>query len=117
MPTTQTQHTPGPWEVIRHNDDTAEIVSYAEEGFATVLLARDPDFPLRPADAALMAAAPKLLAALRDLLSAVRIVSTRKGRLYSGDVLAVEQWAVDAARAAIAEAEGRTPKPARLTQP
>jgi hypothetical protein len=107
MPTTQkAQHTPGPWEVIRHNDDTAEIVSYAEEGFATVLLARDPDFPLRPPDARLMVAAPDLLAALRNIVANSRLIPD-PAMGGTTDTYSVPLDDIEAARAAIARVEGR----------
>ena len=88
--TTKTTHTPGPWQF--------QIVA----GVPTVHKALEPiattfgNSVVREANAHLIAAAPDLLAALKDLLS-----------LAEEYLRPPFPWSADAARAAIAKAEGR----------
>ena len=87
------KHTPGPWDMdegdygiyqIETSDQIAEVFSH------------HPDEELK-ANARLIAAAPELLEALRELLE------------YDGGAFCVcdDPYAMDRARAAIAKAEGR----------
>ena len=83
-------HTPGPWFVLIDDDGCPlEIVLAGDHDMRIAVPASDG--PL--ANARLIAAAPELLAALREVIA----VSDRKTEIY------------DRARAAIAKAEGRTP--------
>jgi hypothetical protein len=100
-----TQHTPGPWQVhtyyVARHGITAQLVPYR---LATVIGAFDQvdnnvPGPSCEANARLIAAAPELLAALRDTLEWLR----------EGKVDGVgfdEQQVVDTISAAIAKAEG-----------
>ena len=63
---TQTKHTPGPWAIGMDTDDeSAQIISADGQHLATV-----EQYPLE-ANAALIAAAPALLEALRELQKAI----------------------------------------------
>ena len=93
------RHTPGPWHA------TAEYIRDENDGMigeATNLWA-NVKTPIgeRLANAQLMAAAPELLAALRALLA----TNSCREATYNSNVGLAE--AVDVARAAIANAEGR----------
>jgi hypothetical protein len=97
----KTQHTPGPWAVSGHiNRFTAgEIIKAGDEEIASVhdfnRYNRDAE---REANARLIAASPKMLAALRVLLPYLP---------EPEDAVDPQQHAaLVAARAAIAEAEG-----------
>lgn len=104
---TQT-HTPGPWVVARGDSvyarrgDGIPLAPIADCNTSRTVTAAD-----RAANAALIAAAPELLAALRALLPVID-----KAWEYDGDVFGMlHNAAVDAdaaARAAIAKAEGRS---------
>ena len=92
-----TTHTPAPWQVISD-------VPMAEIGYRAIL-AQDGETicnpsPMGGANARLIAAAPNLLAALRDLL---RVDCMAEAGMYRADRSEVQ----DRARAAIAKAEGR----------
>ena len=80
-------HSPGPWKLGGHYDDTVISVRGG-------VVVDDPD--LTDADLRLIAAAPELLAALKDLID--RIDVTSYWHLASS---------VDEAKAAIAKAEGQ----------
>lgn len=84
----RTTHTPGPWTV-----DGNEIFGPPDEGNidSGVVVARR----VNPADAALIAAAP-------DLLEALRMIE----EVASGRVPLVNNWVASVARAAIAKATG-----------
>ena len=106
-------HTPGPWEVLPESDShegTLNIVSEYEEkgGRASANWIAECDLQSdeaqNRANARLIAAAPELLDALRELIAAgdycITTDDDAKAMLRFGD-------AHKAARAAIAEAEGR----------
>lgn len=88
-------HTPGPWEL--HKQSTLLMVGdcdwslHTEEAGAFLLFCHHPDAPAK-ANAHLIAAAPELLAALKEVVA----ISDRKH----------DAW--DMARAAIAKAEGHS---------
>lgn len=80
---TQTQHTPGPWKAqrdIRHatnngclTDDSPKAWAVYGKGYRVACISENIAIPFdqdreAEANAALMAAAPELLAALRDVL-------------------------------------------------
>lgn len=96
----QSKHTPGPWEVMRDHPQTTDIVYIRPsghshpEGEITILFGPIDDE--QRANAALIAAAPDLLAAL------IRLVQAHCG--HSALVTDPEE-AWDKAEAAIAEAE------------
>lgn len=94
----QSKHTSGPWS--QYHDDPLVIVDTKGSSLGE-MVPGDPyishDEAL--AKARLTAAAPELLAALKDC--AVQIAQTRNRRLTAD-----EQAALDAARVAIAKAEG-----------
>jgi|SRR6185312_8733360 len=98
------QHTPGPWQVVW-------LVGDADE-HPTEVCTSDPNHRVafmtsngRLADARLIAAAPELLDALRDMLAGWNYIRQHHGDLYGVG------WdrCADAARTAIAKAEGATP--------
>lgn len=78
------QHTPGPWKI------TAASFTIKAAAVGTVVYG-NPDNPNRLADARLIAAAPDLLEALKGVLRVADRATTE----------------FDAARAAIAKAEGK----------
>lgn len=92
-----TKHTPGPWTL---GDEDSPLVSSSDGAYVAQVLSRDENGALRPsyaADAALIAAAPELLAALKLLEQAGEWQGAR--------------WAIPAkawrdARAAISRATG-----------
>lgn len=106
---TTTTHTPGPWAIgARHDEQTQRVVAPTPggRGHWTIALVGDID---RNANAHLIAAAPDILAALRDLLT----IGKWKGRGTHGTAgLAFEidreiaHVLVENARDAIAKAEG-----------
>jgi hypothetical protein len=95
----ETKHTPGPWSIEPHGNKTHVLYSGRDSerhGYNLVYLS-DPDRNW-DANARLISAAPTLYEALRDLQSLVA----------SMDATAEEiEVALEAARAAIAKAEGR----------
>ena len=99
-----TKHTPGPWMIERYGSHKDLVIAPGADietaGIAEVdRRPGDPDGPTP--NARLIAAAPEMLEALRSLADAV-------------DVTEIPQWvpalgtAYDAARAAIAKAEGES---------
>lgn len=86
-----TKHTPGPWKAVGR--DVLSMHASPRSSGPLVCVVDDNDDDRWPADSALIAAAPDLLAACERLLDAVE----------RGDHKAK---AVDAARAAIARAKG-----------
>lgn len=95
---TDTRHTPGPW--------ASEVRTTREHECAPGLWMRSPSgtvfdtgnlaaWPIKPADKALLDAAPELLAALRDVLECVSDSDFTPGSVVLSD-----------ARAAIAKATG-----------
>lgn len=76
------QHTPGPWEVARPKDGSVIIQQAVKSdvgmGYNTVYDSAAPDvFPMSEEDAALIAAAPDLLAACKAMMESIE---TRSGR-------------------------------------
>lgn len=107
MPHVTTTHTPGPWQAPT---DRRERWIRGDRGLGVCLLPRPGDLSENlsrkiehafriAADASLIAAAPALLAALRDLLPHLPDAWSEPGAGMCGRV--------QAARAAIAKAEGR----------
>lgn len=90
-------HTPGPWYA---NDECIE--SAGPEGPRDVTLAVVTHSADAHADARLIAAAPALLAALREIISCAHI-----NMPYGGKAYCVSDGRMDAARAVIANAEGQ----------
>ena len=90
--TTTTQHTPGPWKVSDKRDADCSVVTSPTGPVAKTYWTQN--VPEMRANAHLIAAAPELLAALKALEG-----SFEKHRPKT-------MW--DAARAAIAKAEGRS---------
>jgi phosphoglycolate phosphatase-like HAD superfamily hydrolase len=99
-------HTPGPWGVRLHSGTSvngAAIESLVETVTVAVLPRRaDRPYPQKEADASLIAAAPDLLAALKE-------TSFRLAALVaaSGDFSDINAKALDAASIVIAKAEGQ----------
>ena len=102
MATATQAHTPGPWEAYNGHD--RKLGSFAIlgpqplHGASTVICRTSDDTPLDAANAALVAAAPALLAALSDLLlegGEVGFYATYEGRR-----------AAERAQEAIAQARG-----------
>jgi hypothetical protein len=91
-----TKHTPGPWTVQHPKDRPHPVVAAADETrVAEVQYERD---------AALIAASPDMLVALKALLAEARAADRLYGEQF-GESLALEStW--KAARAAIRKAEG-----------
>ena len=96
----QTAHTPGPWESYPHSTEPiTTIIGNRTDGIAKVLASGNRE--LDTANARLIAAAPELLAALRNVTDSM-LASRRLGR-----GLEVPTQFIDDARVAIAKAEGR----------
>ena len=106
-------HTPGPWKV---EDDGREVVVYAVEGscrVASIELDNLDDRSHALRDARLIAAAPELLAALKDAEALLNHGDFSNGNMHpdwygpdEGSVLA--GLLVGRIRAAIAKAEGKS---------
>ncbi len=103
------KHTPGPWTAEEATSNSIDIVSEEVE-IATII--SDEDFPEdceERANARLIAAAPELLDALRDLADraegGVDYGLCHRGICSRSECAQCRR--VDAARAAIAKAEGR----------
>lgn len=102
-----TRHTPGPWQAGTHTTAKGERIVMAE-GLNPVAIVHNGD--IRAAyDAALIAAAPELLAALKahqalfeDMARFVKVMALQDYALFNE--------APALARAAIAKAEGRAEK-------
>ena len=93
-----TEHTPGPWKITGPTQVDAVSVWSLEDGAVALLPSHDGLVPLerRLANARLIAAAPELLAALKDMITGLSMSNIRL--LGSED-----------AKAAIAKAEDATP--------
>ena len=97
-----TQHTPGPWAIERRGR-VAQIVSMApqiEGGDCTVATV----YEMQVDNACLIAAAPELLAALRNL---VDVLEANPVLFFGMEDTCIDEW--HAGIAAIAKAEGRAP--------
>lgn len=93
------QHTPGPWTVKSHENDTYTI-HVACKSWESWAVAHIEDCTQDEANARLIAAAPDLLAALEDLLKTALSRGENPGLDEGGPVL-------DKARAAIAKAKSK----------
>jgi hypothetical protein len=91
----ETKHTPGPWQIEEHETSPCRI--RANNNGWDVADVFSTDHPTGQANAALIAAAPELLEALRAMLE-------NPNKLHINDVVERHQRALDA----IAKAEGRT---------
>ncbi len=99
---TNTKHSPAPWRVARHESSKTgatliDIADATSHSIASLGLATD----RKAADAALLAAAPELLEALRIASFALETVAHLTGR--EAELLPT----VELAKAAVAKAEGR----------
>ena len=97
MPKTETKHTPAPWHVAGHGNANKELPILREDGKEIGCIRGE----ARLADAALIAAAPELLAACRAMLKAL------KDR-HANTCMSLEYWtspAVQAMTAAIEKAD------------
>jgi hypothetical protein len=100
LPITETaRHTPGPWRAMP--DGAIQKDAAMPTGAAVIAYARHADEKTMRANAALIASAPDLLAALRTILA----TASCRDATYQNNIQLAE--AVDVARAAIAKAEGR----------
>lgn len=88
-----TEHTPGPWRMAKHPPESAGIV-VSKTGHAVALV-------WEKEDAALIAAAPEMLAALRGLLA-----EFDKFSRYGSPIARAANEARTLARAVIARATG-----------
>ena len=113
--TAPAKHTPGPWAAF--GDDNMRECNIVAVVPRTDMIARLPVYKDHP-NAALIAAAPDLLAALRDVLAIISVeeesVSPISGQAFPARVCGItlgydSTVAVLDARAAIAKAEGVTP--------
>jgi hypothetical protein len=111
MSKSKRQYTPGPWEKVRyHGEHGAEghwsgwHVKQPDSGLADVAYVDDVDYgpEVAEANAALIAAAPDLLAACEALLADVARYRGRGGSLTDEEAahVAAMQAAVDSARGA-----------------
>ena len=105
----EAKHTPGPWV---HTGNTVQSVGryYSSTLIATTSMA--PHFEHAEANARLIAAAPELYDALRELLTDMVIAQGNMRKAAKRDpawegCAEIIQPRVDAARAAIAKAEGK----------
>lgn len=99
---TNQTHTPGPWRLL-DNAILSDHINYAGNFIVTELSHRaDAE---HSANARLIAAAPELLAALKDAESAMRGAGNVKGDRNAEDAFAAVQLRVSAA---IAKVEGTT---------
>lgn len=94
-------HTPGPWEVADEHPDGVLDRSVMADGYY-VATVHDTACDCWDADARLIAAAPDLLAALKDMREGWRYIREHHRYLYG----VVWDRAEQAADAAIAKAEG-----------
>ena len=92
-----TQHTPGPWTIESSEMMGSDIVSRSTNAFIACQVASG-------VDARLIAAAPKLLKALKQYREAIKDFAARRGISLQDGVICE---ADDLARAAIAEATGQ----------
>ncbi len=86
----EAKHTPGPWQWTQHFDPT---ISIYRDGFGQIARLYDSSAGTGKANARLIAAAPDLLAALIEIVSA-------------DDAHELTQKHIESARAAIAKATG-----------
>jgi hypothetical protein len=93
------QHTPGPWRISDGVSSHVYLIDGRIDGQSSAVAEIVFAHARNPADARLIAAAPDLLAALRDVLR----IATAASIGVSGN-----QPRLDRARAAIAKAEGRS---------
>jgi hypothetical protein len=112
MATNETKWTPGPWRVDYQtaNDPGCERLAV----FSAAYIDEEPGvcagstaWPLTREDANLIAAAPDLYAALARLASEVETIPAAMARIAPGVEIGTSNPALDAARAALARAEGR----------
>lgn len=106
QPRPAAKHTPGPWILDYDKGTTQDILSRKHGGICTVRRAGRHDNETFAANARLIAAAPELLSALRQTLDALEIAHEYASK--TAPALACVKWAEtkDAARSAIAQAEG-----------
>lgn len=95
-------HTPGPWTAEQTDDAGRWFITAGYENIVSAQYGN----PLSEANARLIAAAPDLLAALRDLFDQCAMVRKHWG---DGSNQAEADNAIRAGQAAIAKAEGRQP--------
>ncbi len=112
MTTTTTTHTPGPWLVFDDLPGGFDIICPDQTGTVAHVAARRPgEEEIERANAALIAAAPDLLAALKDLWGYVQDLQNSNpgylGKLALQDYARLNR-ALGDAPAAIAKAEGRS---------
>ena len=94
------QHTPGPWWAAQRLSQQGELGVYAADGALVAVLPNQPNHEISSVDnAVLIAAAPRLLAALRGVLDLME-----NWHALEGTPSMTEQFGE--ARKAIAQAEG-----------
>ena len=110
----ETKRTPGPWHSAMKSEKSWNIGVYTEGGDEVAHIAVKSAFaaPRRDADARLIAAAPELYDALRELLTDMVIAQGNMRKAAKRDpawegCAEIIQPRIDAARAAIAKAEGK----------
>ena len=91
-----TQHTPGPWAILEQQNDNRTHISNGAHIVCTLGTTRTDGSPNHSANARLISSAPDLLSALVALLEQADL----------GEVDEETAPIVEAARAAIAKAEG-----------
>ena len=94
----EAKHTPGPWDNIA---DRGFIIASNNRVVCQMWSKHEDDFDNHEANAALIAAAPDLLSALRQMRSTLGMIDVSEGDL--GDA----EEAMRIAATAIAKAEGR----------
>ena len=118
------QHTPGPWyatfsdsggydcmtDAWRIEDATGGTITHVDlADYGQEYSGHDGDFPVAQANAALMAAAPELLAAC---VAALALLKDYRQRVFTGrirgDLLSGDYEPTQALRAAIAKARGES---------
>lgn len=97
-PSTKTAHTPGPWIIEADKHGILVLADGAGLSISVTIPGRRPSDEDR-ANAALIAAAPDLLAALQELLAEVKKIPAMNGRDFNGLGIRVNN--------AIAKAEAR----------
>ena len=113
-PVKEATYTPGPWKIVPLADRNLEITACPRSNAETDICVLYGGKRTTAANARLIGAAPDLLEALKGLLAAEMLNETA---LSFGDASAMDaaneaKWpAVDAAKAAIARAEGKTDHP------
>lgn len=100
-------HTPGPWNAFyRHSDGTATIDA-ADGTIVAALPVGQLDSGEHQANAALIAAAPELLTALAAAVEAMTEMQEKHLNHCAAVTRAILQKRIDAARAAVREAQPR----------